>query len=177
MPAPKGINPQIIGDRSCAMILARLLQVFDIVLIPFGENQRYDLVVDTGRGFLRVQCKTGRLRDGAIRFNSCSSTFHHPNPDSRARSHYRGAADVFGVYCPETDGVYIVPVEEVGMRAAALRVEAARNNQRSKIRWARDYQVSQCRVSSGVEPRTCNAETPVRFRHPALRLTDERPAG
>ena len=35
----------------------------------------YDLVLDLGAEFLRVQCKTGRLRDGAIVFNarSCRS--------------------------------------------------------------------------------------------------------
>ena len=142
VPAPKGINPQIIGDRSCAMILARLLQVFDIVLLPFGENQRYDLVIDTGEDFFRVQCKTGRLRAGAIRFHACSTTYHHPHPRTQFyRQDYRGAADLFGIYCPETDGVYLVPVENVGKNTGCLRVESTKNNQARGIRWAHDYEV------------------------------------
>ena len=38
------------------------------ILVPFGENTRYDLVIDDGRQMRRVQCKTGRLRDGAVVF-------------------------------------------------------------------------------------------------------------
>jgi len=43
------------------------------VLVPFGENTRYDLVIDDGERLARVQCKTGRLRSGAIVFKVCSS--------------------------------------------------------------------------------------------------------
>jgi hypothetical protein len=142
MGAPKGFQPKIVGDRSCAMVLARLLQVFDTVLLPFGEDQRYDLVIDTGENFLRVQCKTGRLRAGAIRFHACSSTYHHPHPRTAFyRQDYRGTADLFGVYCPETDGVYLVPVEEIGRNTGCLRVESTKNNQVRGIRWAQDYEV------------------------------------
>jgi hypothetical protein len=30
------------------------------VLLPFGVNQRYDLVLDLDGRFVRAQCKTGR---------------------------------------------------------------------------------------------------------------------
>jgi PD-(D/E)XK nuclease superfamily protein len=103
MAAPKGFKPKIVGDRACAMVLARLLEVFDTVLLPFGENQRYDLVVDTGNELMRVQCKTGRLREGTVRFAACSNTYHHPYPEKRFHSrNYVGGADLFGVYCPTT---------------------------------------------------------------------------
>lgn len=41
------------------MILARLVQAGKMVLVPFGENQRYDLLIDEGDVFVRVQCKDG----------------------------------------------------------------------------------------------------------------------
>jgi PD-(D/E)XK endonuclease len=47
------------------------------VLVPFGENLRYDLAIDNGSRLARVQCKTGRLRAGAIRSNVCSTYAHH----------------------------------------------------------------------------------------------------
>lgn len=143
MAPPKGFQPKTIGDRTCAIVLARLLQTYDIVLLPFGENQRYDLVIDTGEGFTRVQCKTGRLRGGTIQFPACSFTYHHPNSGKTFRSQdYKGGADLFGVYCPETDGVYLVPVDEIGRRMGSLRIEPARNNQSRRIRWARAYEVT-----------------------------------
>jgi hypothetical protein len=124
------------------MVIARLVQAGKVVLIPFGENQRYDLVIDEGDRFVRVQCKTGRIRAGAVYFSTCSSTYHHPaNQGTKQYNHsYEDQADLFGVYCPATDRVYLVPVNAVGARAASLRIEPARNSQVSGVRWARDFE-------------------------------------
>lgn len=136
-------HPKTVGDRTTAIVLARLLQVYPLVLLPFGENQRYDLVIDDHGRYTRVQCKTGRLRDGAIRFHTCSVTYHHPNNRGTLyyRHDYRDAADLFGVYCPENDKVYLVPVDAVGAVEGFLRIDPTRNNQAKKIRWAKDYEV------------------------------------
>jgi hypothetical protein len=136
-------HPKLVGDKTEAMVIARLVQAGKTVLLPFGENQRYDLVIDEGDHFVRVQCKTGRLKEGAIRFNTCSYSYHHPNNRGlRASRHpYYGQADAFGVYCSETDRAYLVPVESVGRSLAALRVNRPRNNQSRKVRWARDFEV------------------------------------
>ena len=114
------------------------------MLIPWGENQRYDFVVQDGQnGFLRVQAKTGRLRSGAVRFNTCSSTAHHRPPGQRGGDmhDYRGDADLFAVHCQETGAVYVVPVRDVGRREASLRVTPPRNGQRTGIRFAADHQI------------------------------------
>lgn len=125
------------------MVLARLLEVYPMVLMPFGENQRYDLLIDDNGRFTRVQCKTGRLRRGGVEFNTCSFTYHHPNNQGTKeyQKHYRGAADVFGVYCKEVDRVYLVPVDDVGIRACFLRIEPTKNAQAKKVRWAKDYEL------------------------------------
>jgi hypothetical protein len=159
MPPPKGVHPKVIGDHSQAMVLARLVQAFPQVLVPFGENCRYDLVIAEGDSFIRVQCKTGRLRKGAIRFNACSHTYHHPsNRGTRKyQHHYRNQADAFGVYCPELDKVYLVPVDEVGTRQAYLRVDPTRNNQSRKVRWAQDYEV-RAGLAHLVEQFICNEQ-------------------
>ena len=92
--------------------------------------------------FVRVQCKTGRLRSGAIRFSTASLVYHHVKRRTNyERRDYRGSVDVFVVYCPETDGVYLVPVDAVGRNVGVLRVEPTRNGQSVGIRWARDYEV------------------------------------
>jgi hypothetical protein len=106
------------------------------VLLPFGVNQRYDLVLDSGRGFLRVQCKTGRLRDGVIRFSAQSVQSNTARTRAKA---YAGEVDLFAVYCPDNDRVYVIPVEEVPATAMYLRVEPPRNRQRKGVRWAEDY--------------------------------------
>src|SRR5262249_30713483 len=51
-------NTKSIGEVSEAIILAEFLKAGFPVLLPFGDNQRYDMVVEVGGRFLRVQCKT-----------------------------------------------------------------------------------------------------------------------
>ena len=81
-------------------------------------------------GFVdRVQCKTGRLRKGAVVFNVCSSYAHHRSPLVEKRS-YHGEIDLFAVYCPETAGVYLVPITHLPVQhRGALRVDPPKNNQ------------------------------------------------
>jgi hypothetical protein len=105
------------------------------VLIPFGEGQPYDLVVDLGEGdFLRVQCKTAREVPGCVVFNSRMADH------GRGRLSYHGVADIFGVYAPSTGSVYLVPVIEVPGFEGRLRLEPTRNNQRHRVRPAADHE-------------------------------------
>jgi hypothetical protein len=122
------------------------------VFLPFGENTRYDLVVDDGVGLARVQCKTGRLRQGAVRFRTSSTYAHHPNPGYVTRD-YLGQIDYFAVFCPETAGVYLIPIEDVPLRhQGALRIEPARNGQRQGIRQAAAYEVASVKVEATAGP-------------------------
>ena len=55
-------HPVDVGERSEAAILAAFVERGFEVLLPWGTNHRYDMVLDLGERVLRVQCKTGRLR-------------------------------------------------------------------------------------------------------------------
>ena len=72
-----------------------------------------------------------------------TSTYgHHRNPDT-ARRTYEGQIDYFAVYCPETAGVYLVPIAHVQTRTSArLRVLPARNGQEKFIRLAANYEIA-----------------------------------
>ena len=131
------MNPKDKGDRSEGMILAALLKAGKTVLTPFGDNQRYDLVTEEGGTFTRIQCKTGRLREGAILFNT-SSRHHHRG---KGASSYRGEIELFGVYCPDNDKVYLVPVNDVPLEQGSLRLTPPRNNQKRNIRLAENYEL------------------------------------
>lgn len=131
-------------------------------LCCFGENQRYDLVVEHRDRFHRIKCKTGRLRNGVVRFNACSTTYHYPKgPDGKPYKHdYRGEADFFGVYCPENDKCYLVPVGEIGKSVGSLLLDRTINNQSLGIRWADPYEIG----STAIPKRSVDAaEPPCRF--------------
>lgn len=90
-------------------------------------------MLDRGGIFIRVQCKTGRIRNGSIAFATCST-----NWNQGTRRTYHGEADVFAVYEPTTDTVYLVPVQDVGNKEAKLRLDPVTSVQRH-IRWAHPY--------------------------------------
>ena len=132
-------HPKDVGDRTQLAVMLALRDAGYAVLVPFGENTRYDLVIDDGTSLRRIQCKTGRLREGAVRFNVCSCYGHHLRPGNSRRG-YRGEIDLFGVYCPDTRTVYLVPIDDVPAKSqAALRVEPTKNKQRRRIRHANAY--------------------------------------
>jgi hypothetical protein len=110
-------HPKRIGDRTTLAVMLALMDVGYEVSVPFGENTRYDLVIDRHGVLSRVQCKTGRLRDGTIRFATASTYGHLPSPRDVRRT-YVGEIDHFGVFCPETGGVYLLPIDVVQTRAA-----------------------------------------------------------
>ena len=115
-----------VGYRSEGAILAHLIRLGYSVLVPFGVNQRYDLVLDIDGELLRAQCKTGRLRKGTIRFPTRSTRI---NTKSIFNRDYRGDADLFLIYCPGNDRIYAVPVDEAPGCEMWLRVEPSRNGQ------------------------------------------------
>jgi len=147
-------HPKDIGDVSTLAITLVLRSLGYGLYIPYGENTRCDLMLERDGFVDRVQCKTGRLRKGAVVFNVCSSYAHHRSPVVEKRS-YHGEIDLFAVYCPETAGVYLVPITHLPVqRRGALRVDPPKNNQIDRIRFAADYEVGRVsieglRVSSG----------------------------
>jgi hypothetical protein len=152
-------HPKTIGDRTTLAVLAALREIGYSTLVPFGENTRYDLVIDDGERLYRVQCKTGRLRRGAVIFPTCSSYAHHPNPKMLQRD-YKGEIDLFAVYCPETTDVYLIPIDDVeAKRRASLRVLPSRNNQRQRIRDANDYLVASVSVIATGGPRASSGDS------------------
>jgi PD-(D/E)XK endonuclease len=138
-PAKLSRHPVDVGQRSEAIILAELVKRGHHVLVPYGTNHRYDLVIDVEGRFLRAQCKTGRLRDGVIRFNTVSTrvntvrTFITPYDADQI--------DLFLIYCLDTDRVYALDVGEAASSNGRLRVDPAANGQAKGIRWAADHEL------------------------------------
>ena len=141
---PLSRHPVDVGHRTEAAVRDALLQRGYGVLQPLGVNQRYDLVVDAGDRFLRVQCKTGRLENGSVKFRPVSVRSNRREVLVRG---YAGEVDYFGIYCPETDDVYLVPIDEVTHSSMCmLRIEPTRNGQSKGVRWAHEYTLPPMRL-------------------------------
>ena len=98
------------GDATEARVIAELKERGIPVAIPFSDNQRYDVIVETPAAeLLRVQIKTGRLVDGKIDFHGTSQ---HTNSTGNTYEKYDGDVDYFFVYTPALDSLHAV-VERV----------------------------------------------------------------
>jgi len=137
-PSPSS-HPVDVGLRTEMAITAELVKRGYRVLVPLATNERYDVALDLGDGsVLRAQCKTGRVRRGGILFSTRSVRSN--SKQSYVRD-YHGEADVFLVFCDETNGIYSVPVDEAPKREMCLRVEPCRNGQSVGVFWASDYEL------------------------------------
>jgi PD-(D/E)XK endonuclease len=125
------------GNLTEAKILAALTAAGYLVSIPFGDGHKYDFVIDDSVSLRRVQCKTGRVKNGVLLFNA-----HSKAGNGYAKVGYRGLADLFAVLNPEDDKVYLIPVDEVGETDVSLRLTPTLNNQAQRVRWAEFYLLS-----------------------------------
>lgn len=122
------------GNLSEAKILAAFVAAGYLLSVPFGSGHKYDLIVDDSTCLFRVQCKTGRVKDGVLLFNAYSQS-----GNGSSKMSYRGLADLFAVLNPDNDQIYLVPVGEVGETEVSLRLAPTVNKQAQRVRWAEFY--------------------------------------
>ena len=129
------LHTKDVGSITEALILSKLLQLGEKVLIPFGDNRRYDLLIDKENGsFIRIQCKTALFRTGCVQFSTCSHNKRIKGDD------YKGDADLFIVYCPPLNKYYKIKVDECNVGTMYLRIDPPKNNQKVGIRYAVDFE-------------------------------------
>lgn len=133
------MNTSTLGSQTEAIILAALVKDGFIVYVPFGGHHRCDYIIDNGFGLIKVQCKTGRIRDGVLKW-ATSTTDKVWSTKEISRKSYIDEVDVFLVYCPDVDKIWSVPVNSVPENRGTLRIEPCKNNQRVGVKWAADYE-------------------------------------
>ncbi len=113
------------GEAAEAAFLARATHLEFTVCLPWGDSERYDSVVERGRGFLRVQVK--------------SATGH---AEHRYRVKTAGASgvpytpaeiDFFVAYIVPEDIWYIIPIEAIGRRKGIHFYPNARHQSRAQF--------------------------------------------
>ena len=135
-------HTQKTGDISESAVVTRLLQCGYFVLTPYGQNHRYDLVIEDADGkFWRVQVKTGWVDEeqALIKFNTASS--YNRTVQYKGWRNYRGQCEYFAVYVEALNRVYFIPVDDVGTTNATLRLRPSKNKQEKNVRWAKNYEL------------------------------------
>lgn len=112
------------------------------VSIPYGENSRYDFILDLDGKLLKIQVKTSRLKkniknpNDAIIF-ACRSS----NTNASGNSYHRynkQQIDYFATYW--NNQCYLVPVEECSVEKT-LWFNPPANGQKNMISMAENYEL------------------------------------
>lgn len=108
------------------------------VLMPWGDNERYDMVIELDKKFYRVQVKTANEEtNGAIQCYCRSSTNHTTNKNL---STYEDEVDYFVFYNQTYDKIALVPFKETGgQKKITLRILPPANGQIKGIHFFDDY--------------------------------------
>lgn len=109
-----------------------------LVMSPLSEDSRYDFVIDLGRHFIRVQCKTCTPKpDGSAIVFTCRSTRSNTQ-DNVSRKYTKEEIDYFYTYYWGKS--YLVPVEECSSEKT-LRFIKPFSGQINKINFAEEYEL------------------------------------
>ncbi|WP_339105072.1 group I intron-associated PD-(D/E)XK endonuclease [Haloterrigena salinisoli] len=129
-------NSKEVGDETESRALSTLIEHGYSVSIPFGDNDKYDLVVDDGEELYRLQCKTAwSNKDQTIRFNTHSQTTKDGTYHEQT---YQGDIDAFLVYYPESDQFYWIDAADATEQKMELRFTAEIDH--PSINWAEAYE-------------------------------------
>ena len=110
------------------------------VLIPYGDCERYDFVVDIKGNFYKIQVKTSRTEDeekSYIIFNTSSQTTK--NGKQVHHSYDKEQIDYF--MTTYNSQAYLVPVQETAAREKRLRFLPPKNGQTKGITFASEYEL------------------------------------
>jgi PD-(D/E)XK endonuclease len=111
-----------------------------VVSRPMVEGRRYDLIFDVDGMLLRVQCKWAPRIGEVVRINSRTS---RRSGNGHVRGTYSSSeVDAIAAWCPELERCYLLPIEEIdGQSMVHLRLSRARNNQRTGVKLAAQYEL------------------------------------
>ena len=107
---------------------------------PVSEGERADLIFSLGSQLLRIQCKWARMSGDILVIRLATSRL---TPGGyRTTTYCAEEIDAIAAYCLELRRTYLLPVAMVaGRKSLHLRLRPSRNNQESRINWAKDYEL------------------------------------
>ena len=123
------------GDIAEAFITFTLKQHGFNVLLPWGEDVRYDLVAEKNGVFKRIQVKYVTPKNSVLEVAMRSSNNHSVKPYSEKE------VDVVAAFCPKQEKAYFIPVNKTSnKRVCKLRLEPTKNKQQKKVTMASEYE-------------------------------------
>ena len=106
------------------------------ISIPWGDNARYDFVLDVNHKLYKIQVKTSHLiEEGVYKFQTRSTYINAKG--NRSNSYTENDVDFFATWI--NNQCYLVPLAETNKRDKVMRFVKPKNNQIKGITFAQNY--------------------------------------
>lgn len=106
------------------------------VSIPWGDNARYDFVLDVNHKLYKIQVKTShKMEEGVYRFQTRSTYVN--SQGNRTANYTEDEVDFFATFIEGK--CYLIPLNETSKREKVMRFVEPKNNQRNGITFAQEY--------------------------------------
>ena len=123
------MNSKDKGNIGESVFLAEMIKKGCIVSKPFGDNARYDFIVDVNGKLLKFQVKyCNCFSENNSILCPCASSANHTT--NKKYSSYKNDVDYMAFYLAPYDKIAILSIKEIGNRKTiSLRNTKAANNQ------------------------------------------------
>lgn len=128
------------GNIGEAKVLSKFVEMQIPVYIPFGDNEKADLIADFNGKLQRIQVKTcEKAEDGKMIFSLVSSTEHRKQGTKHCYTSEE--IDYFALYNIERDKLFLISITEENLptTAVTIRYIKPKNNNQYKIFMENDY--------------------------------------
>lgn len=140
------MNNKLKGDIAEAVFTAECLKKGWVVSKPYGDNCRYDAILDRGNGLERIQVKSSTYsqKRGVIQA-ATRRIYNNQTKGQICNTYSKKDIDAFIIYSPELNKLYFVPIDEQSdKKYINLRVSSsdkiANTPKNPSIRWADKYE-------------------------------------
>lgn len=130
-------NSKEIGNLTELQCITGLYELGCDISIPFGNSQKYDLIMDWNNQLFKVQVKHSSKDNENTYFSFKTRWQGHNSSGYTQTSYTKDDIDFFATYF---DGnVYLIPVEQCSGAEKRLRLKPTKNGQIKGVNFAKDY--------------------------------------
>lgn len=131
------MNSKEIGNLTELQCITGLYELGCDISLPFGNSQKYDLIMDYNGKLYRVQVKHANVNQESGYFSFKTRWQGHNSTGYTQTSYTEEDIDLFATYY--NGNVYLVPINECSSVMKILRFLPPKNGQVKGITFAKDY--------------------------------------
>lgn len=138
------MNTKSIGNIGEAKVLSWFVEHNIPVYLPFGDNERADLIAEFNNKLNKIQVKTSNhIKNNTINFDLFSRVHSITiNGNTHKNCYYdNNEIDYYALYNMIDNEIYFIKNSEINNKSISLRFKIPKNNQSTNVKFAKDYMI------------------------------------